>query len=151
MKDTPEMIRVGDLTDEEQLGLARKATEFLTAFRWCAKVRESYLAFDIGPVLGVFLFHIEPRLDVVDHILWVVVGDVPPAFIVCDDAQDWKGALSAYVTEMQRWVHAVRANSTLDGIIPVNVSATQEHAEMLSSRLSFITGYILDGKDDRAP
>ena len=78
--DNSQMTGVSDLTDDEQLALARKATEFLTAFRWCASVRESYLAFDIGYVLGVFLFRIEPRLVGVEDTLWVVVGDLPPAF-----------------------------------------------------------------------
>src|ERR687889_60573 len=86
--DTSEMTRVSDLVDSEQAGLARTATEFLTGFRWCASVRESYLAFDIGYPLGVFLFRIEPRLIGVDDTLWVVVGDIPPAFLVCDEKLD---------------------------------------------------------------
>lgn len=143
--DTSEMTRVSDLTDEEQLGLARKATEFLTGFRWCASVRESYLAFDIGYPLGVFLFHIEPRLLGVDDTLWVVVGDVPPAHLVCDNAPDWIGALGCYVYEMRRWIDAVRAGTSLQGIIPVNVSPTKEHAEMLSSRLGYIQDHLIDG------
>ena len=146
------MTRVSDLTDKEQLKLAREATEFLTGFRWCASIEESYLAFDIGYVLGVFLFRIEPRLLGVDDTLWVVVGDVPPAFLVCDDAPDWKGALRCYIREMQRWVKAVRAGIALDGIIPVNVSPTQEHADMLSSRLEYIQDHVLDDipfADDR--
>ncbi len=144
--DTTEMTRVSDLTDEDVVALARKAANYLTAFRWCAGVRESFLAFDIGCVLGVFLFHIEPRLVGVDDTLWVVVGDGPPAFIVCDDAPDWFGALRCYIREMRRWVDAVRAGDSLDGIIPVNVSATPEHAEMLSSRLEFIQDHVIDGK-----
>jgi hypothetical protein len=134
--DTSQMTRVADLTDEEQLGLAREATEFLTAFRWCIGVQESYLAFDLGYVIGVFLFRIEPRLVGVDDTLWVVVGDIPPAFLVCDEAPDWMAALDCYVYEMQRWVEAVRAGRALDGIILVNVSPTQEHADMLSNRLA---------------
>ena len=143
--DRSQMTRVSDLTDKEQLELAREATEFLTGFRWCASVEESYLAFDIGYVLGVFLFRIEPRLVGVDDTLWVIVGDVPPAFLVCDDAPDWMGALRCYIYEMQRWVKAVRAGSALDGIIPVNVTPTQEHADMLFSRLGYIQDHILDG------
>ena len=138
------MIRMSDLTDDEQLTLARKATSFLTAFRWCAGVKESFLAFDIGYPLGVFLFRIEPRLIGVDDTLWVVVGDCPPAFLVCDGATDWVGALRRYVYEMRRWVAAVRADTSLDGIIPVNVSPTLEHAEMLSNRLGFIQDHCID-------
>ena len=150
--DTSDMTSVSTLTDEQQIGLAKKATDFLTAFRWCASVRESYLAFDIGYPLGVFLFRIEPRLVGVDDTLWVVVGDTPPAFLVCDVAPDWMGALRCYVYEMQRWVEAVRVGRALDGIIPVNVSPTREHADMLASRLGYIQDHIIDGipfPDDR--
>ena len=86
--DTSDMTRVSDLTDAEEIALARKAMSYLTAFRWCGSVKESFLAFDIGYPLGVFLFRIEPRLIGVDDTLWVVVGDGPPAFLVCDDAPE---------------------------------------------------------------
>jgi hypothetical protein len=144
--DTSEMTRVGDLVDVEHLTLARKATDFLTAFRWCGAVKESFLAFDIGYPLGVFLFRIEPRLIGVDDTLWVVVGDCPPAFLVCDDASDWLGALRCYVVEMQRWVDGVRSGKSVDGVIPVNISPTLEHANMLASRLGFIQDHCIDGK-----
>lgn len=142
--DTSEMTSVSDLTDKEQLELAGKATRFLTAFRWCAGIKESFLAFDIGYVIGFFLFRIEPRLIGIDSTLWVIVGDLPLAFLVCDNAPDWKGALRCYVYEMQRWVDAVRAGQTLNGIIPVNVSPTNEHADMLSSRLGYIRDHLID-------
>ena len=144
--DTTDMTRVSDLTDDEEIVLARKATSYLTAFRWGGAVRESFLAFDIGYPLGVFLFCIEPRLIGVDDTLWVVVGDGPPAFLVCDDAPDWHSALRCYVREMQRWVDAVRSGSGLDGVIPVDVSPTLEHAELLSSRLGFIQDHLIDDK-----
>ena len=144
--DTSDMTPVSELTDPEDIALARKATNFLTAFRWCAGVRESYLAFDCGHIIGVFLFHIEPRLLGVDEFLWVVVGDGPPAFLVCDKVPDWHSALQCYVYEMQRWVDAVRSGASLKGISPVNVSPTLEHADMLSARLSFIEDHFIDDK-----
>jgi hypothetical protein len=140
------MVRVSDLVDEEQLALARKATSFLTAFRWCGKVRDSFLAFDIGYPVGVFLFHIEPKLIGVDDTLWVVVGDCPSAFLVCDAAPDWITALGCYVYEMGRWVEAVRSGQSVKGIIPVNAPPTLEYADMLASRLSFIQDHFIDGK-----
>lgn len=144
--DTTDMTRVSDLTDAETVELARRATGFLTAFRWCAGVQESFHAFDTGYVLGVFLFHIEPRLIGVNETLWVVVGDLPPAFLVCDDAPDWPGALRGYVYEMQRWVDAVRAGDSLEKIIPVNVAPTLEYADMLESRLGLIQELVDHGE-----
>jgi hypothetical protein len=144
--DTTDMTPVSDLTDAEDLALARKATAFLEAFRWCSAVIESFLAFDSGPILGVFLFRIEPRLVGVDDTLWVVVGDVPSAFLVCDDAPDWHRALQCYVREMKRWVDAVHSGNGLDGIIPVRVSPTLANANLLSSRLGFIQDHFIDDK-----
>jgi hypothetical protein len=144
--DTSDMIPVSNLTDPEQIALAEEATNFLTAFHWCVNVRESYLAFDCSYIIGVFLFHIEPRLLGVDEFLWVVVGDGPPAFLVCDKAPDWHSALQCYVYEMQRWVDAVRAGGSLQDIIPVNVSPTLEYADMLSTRLRFIQDHFIDDK-----
>lgn len=144
--DTTDMTPVSLLKDAEEVALAHKATNYMAAFRWCAGIKESFLAFDIGYVLGVFLFRIEPRLVGVDDTYWVVVGDGPPAYLVCDDAPDWRGALRCYVYEMRFWVEAVRSGSSLEGIIPVNVSPTREHAEMLSSRLQFIQEHLIDGK-----
>jgi hypothetical protein len=142
--NTEDMTPVSDLTDEEELELAKDASDFISAFRWCSSVKQSFLAFDIGYPLGVFLFHIEPRFLGVDDTLWVIVGDGPPAFLVCDDAPDWHTALQCYVREMQQWVDAVLADESLDGIIPVNVAPTVEHAQMLLSRLTFIKEEIIE-------
>ena len=140
------MTPVGDLTDPEDVALAQKATRFLTAFRWCTAVNEAFLAFDSGYIIGVFLFRIEPRLVGVDDTLWVVVGDGPPAFLVCDNIPDWHSALRCYIYEMRRWVNAVRTGSGLKGVIPVNVSPTLQHADMLWIRLKFIEDYFIDDK-----
>jgi hypothetical protein len=46
---------------------------------------------------------------------------------------------------MRRWV---QAGQSLDGIIPVRVAATKEHAEMLAGRLDFIANEIVARKGD---
>ena len=70
--------------------------------------------------------------------LWVITGDLPPAYLVTDDAPDWQGALAAYAGEMRKWVAAVRDGSSTADLIPVNVTPTAEHAAMLERRLDFI-------------
>ena len=49
------MTRVGGLTDGAAIALARKAANYLAAFRWCGGVKESLLAFDLGYRLGIEL------------------------------------------------------------------------------------------------
>jgi hypothetical protein len=77
---------------------------------------------------------------------WVIVGDLPPAYLVLDNAPSWKEALEGYTEEMQRWVDAVRAGHNLDGIIPVNVAPIPEHADSLDLRLRFIREKIIQGE-----
>jgi hypothetical protein len=107
--DTADMTPVNELTDDEEICAREESHRVLTSFRWCAAVSESFQAFDCGLIIGVFLFRIEPRLEGVDDTLWIVVGDLPHAYLVCDDAPGWHCALQCYVREMQRWIDAVRA------------------------------------------
>ena len=73
-----------------------------------------------------------------DPKVWVVLGDLPPAYLAFDEGDTWQDALRGYVEEMQQWVNAVRAGESLEDVIPVNVSATREHADILATRLQFI-------------
>jgi hypothetical protein len=89
--------------------LATRAREYLASFRWCGQVSGVYVGAAVPPMLGLFLVEIVPTSPDVDRWLWVVVGDLPPAYLVTDDAPDSAGALEAYDSEMSAWVHAVRA------------------------------------------
>jgi len=70
--------------------------------------------------------------------VWVVVGDLPPAYLAHEVDDSWQDALRGYVEEMSVWVEAARSGSSLDDVIPVNVPPTPEYADMLASRLDFI-------------
>src|SRR5262249_27562849 len=113
------------------------------SFTWCKSVEESFAGIAIPGVVGVFLFRIEPVQSEVDSWLWVVVGDLPPAYLVVDDAPNPPCALKAYIDEMQRWVDAVKAGGSLEDVIPVNVTPTIEHARMLEQRLRFLAEEIV--------
>jgi hypothetical protein len=139
-----DMMPVCSLKDPELVELARQARNYLTCKPWCCSVCEAYLAFGIGGVIGVFLFTIDSVESGMDDTLWVVVGDLPPAYLVCDDAPDWRGALDGYIYEMRRWIAAVRCGSSLDDVIPVAAAPTIEHASMLETRLDFIQRRFID-------
>ncbi len=82
--------------------------------------------------------------------LWVVVGDLPPAYLVCDGNPSWREALEGYVFEMERWVAAVRSGDPFENVIPVHAARTLEHADMLAERLRLIRDEILTREDDTA-
>ena len=128
--------------------MAKEAESFVASHRWCTRVATVQLAWAVAGVLGVFQVHLVPAKPGVDDTLWVVVGDVPPAYLVLDDAPTWREALRSYIDEMSRWVSAVKQDDSLDDVIPVSAEPTLEHAEMLESRLAFIEEKILAVPDE---
>src|SRR5438128_250881 len=119
--------------------LATRARRFVETFAWCERVTNCDLGFAIAGVLGVFHIELIPTPERgAEPTVWVVVGDVPPAYLAFEEGDTWQDALRGYVEEMQQWVDAVRTRESLDEVIPVNVSPTREHADMLASRLQFI-------------
>ena len=127
---------------KELLQLLEEAKNYLGSFRWCSGILESYCGIAAPGVFGVFLFGIEPATDNVDDWLWVVVGDLPPAYITAENANTPHEALEGYIYEMKRWASAVEEGASTEELIPVNVPPTKENASMLKSRLRLLEGYV---------
>jgi hypothetical protein len=133
--------------DEEDTTLLREMAEraetFLKSFSWCLAIRESFFGAGVGKIIAVFLFRISPARPDIDEWLWVVVGDLPPAYLVTECHKTPSEAIEAYIEEMSKWVeHARRGQESAD-VIPVNVPATPEWAENLNSRLETLRTTIL--------
>jgi hypothetical protein len=144
-KLVPAASLVGE--DEEETGelreLAARAKDFVKSFEWCQTVEDVRTGIAVAGVIGVFLVRIIPRRIDVDDALWVVVGDLPPAYLVTDDAPTAVRAIEIYIGLMQEWVDAVKAGRRVEELVPVNAEPTKEVAEMLQSRLDFLTNRLL--------
>jgi hypothetical protein len=123
--------------------MAVDAEEYLRAFAWCQSVEERYFGAGVGGIVAIFLFGIVPDRARVDEWLWVVVGDLPSAYLVTDDCKLPSEALEGYIAEMRKWVRLAKAGRTSPAVIPVNVPATAEWAKELEGRLSFLEKNIL--------
>lgn len=132
--------------DEEDTALLRasleEATAYLRGFEWCRGIREFYFGAGVGGIVAVFLFRIEPAPGV-DQWLWVVVGDLPSAYLVTDRAPDPTAALRRYCELMGDWVASVRAGKGLEAVYPVAAPATLEHAAMLEGRLELLRSTVI--------
>ena len=115
--------------------MAVDAEKFLESFEWCQGIEEKYFGAGIGGVVAIFLFGIVPARQQVDEWLWVVVGDLPSAYLVTDDCEVPSEALQGYITEMRKWVRLAKAGRTSPNVIPVNVPPTPEWAKELEGRL----------------
>lgn len=126
--------------------LAKAAVEFLRSHNWCLDVRKALLAHGWDGIIGIYYFEIVPASPDVDKQLWVITGDLPYAYLVCETAPpDPKEALEVYVAEMMKWIDAVRGKLPVDDLVPVcyadshrPVPPTLEFAKLLGSRLDFI-------------
>ena len=137
-------MRGDSLLDTDKLkSMLREAESYLQSFAWCRRITECFYGLGIGGVVAVFLFHIQPDNDSVDEWLWVISGDLPPAYLVVDLSPTPVSALETYITEMDEWVTAVKKGKSTDELIPVNVSPILENAGRLEKRLDFLLKEVI--------
>lgn len=131
---------VGD--DKEDTALLRRMSEqakqYLASFSWCDAVLNSYFGGGVGGIFAVFLFHIRPARRSIDPWIWIVVGDVPPAYLPLEDCKSPRAVFMTYLEGMRRWVELARQGRTGtadDGVPPINVPATPGNAAELDLKL----------------
>lgn len=124
----------------------REARDYLLSFKWCRSIRCTWFGWGVGGVCAAFLFEIRPSSKKVDRWLWVIVGDLPPAYLVTDASPTPLAALQNYVDLMQEWIDTVKKHKTVKNCIPVNVPATEEYANLLQRRLDFLRKEFLRKK-----
>ena len=132
--------------DEEDTRLLHaalaEAREYLGGMTWYRGVKETYFGLGVGGVVAVFLFRIDPAPDV-DEWLWVVVGDLPSAYLVTDEAPTPLAALEVYCELMDEWVEVVRRGGDLDEVYPVAAEASPENAADLARRIAFLRSEVI--------
>jgi hypothetical protein len=121
----------------------QRARDHLLFYNWCDGILEEYTGALFDGIIGIFLFRFTPRLVGVDEWVWVVVGDLPPAYLTCDNCRNPSEALEGYLGEMMEWVEAAESGNSVAKLIPVNVPATPENASLLRTRLRFLQQRIL--------
>jgi hypothetical protein len=146
----------GEDSDESELFLlaAKAAKDYLEAFPWCKHILESYFGDGIGGVVEIFCFRIAPSHPNVDEWFWVIVGDLPPAYLVTDDCRTPSEALEDYITQLSAWVHLARQGRSSSDVIRVGVAPTPDNAAELDKRIRFLRDFALprfrDGETERA-
>ena len=124
---------------DEVIELVNEARQYLKSFSWCAEIKSGLLARNFGYILCIFLFDIEPvKGSGADAKLWVIVGDIPPAYLDTIEYKTPQDALDFYCFVMEEWASHVKAGKSLEDCYPVNTEPTLEHAEMLATRIQLI-------------
>jgi hypothetical protein len=138
------VIPVGDMKgeDEEDTALLQKsfceAEAYLRSFSWCVDVQQAFFGGGVGEVFAVFLFKIHPARADISKWIWIVVGDVPSAYLPIEDARTPAEVFRTYLLGMSRWVEYARTGKKIPSEVlpPLSVPATPEWAEKLEKRLN---------------
>jgi|SRR5580700_6794658 hypothetical protein len=140
----PSQNIVGD--DEQDTVLLRKmsdeAKDYISSFPWCATILDEYFGGGVGGIFAIFFLHIRPNRTGIDPWIWVVVGDVPSAYLPVADCQSPAQVFRTYINGMSKWVELARLGKTGtpdQGVPPVHVPATPEWAERLNQKLYGLT------------
>jgi hypothetical protein len=138
------IIPLDELFAEQEEGtaalcdMAEEAQSYLEAFPWCVSIEEGYFGDGVPDVVAVFLFRIDPSRPNIDEWLWVIVGDLPPAYLLTHISKTPSQAIEGYIEEMTKWVELAKEGKFSDKVIPVDVPSTPENAEDLEERLQVL-------------
>jgi len=127
----------------ELLVLYDEAAEYLKAFSWCGTIEEGFAGICVPGLFGVFLFRFVPAREGVDPWVWVVAGDLPPAYLTTENAPNPACAVDAYIGAMRSWVRAVQEGRPVKDEIPVSAPATIPYATALDARLTLLDHEVL--------
>jgi hypothetical protein len=140
---TAEMGGGTDEETEELKAYLNEAESEINFYSWHDGIVRSYFGMGIGGIFAIFLFEILPNRKNVDNFVWVIVGDLPSAYITCETAPNPACALDCYICAMEEWVEAAKIGKSVENLIPVNVPATPENGLLLETRLKFLDEKIL--------
>jgi hypothetical protein len=132
-----------DPSDGALLAALEEATLYVAGQPWCPPILERHLGHFEPGKLALFLFRFEQPAGGADEALWVVVGDLPPAHFVTDEAPTPALALHAYCTLMEEWAEAVRSGASLKDCFPVDAPVNARTAKQLGLRMDYIREQIL--------
>lgn len=121
----------------------RRVEAFMIENQFCQKIRKGWLAFGVPGILGIFYLELIPAQTFIKDELWVIVGDIPPAFIYTDECPNAFAALQKYLNELALWIDAVRKDESVEGLLPVDAPPIPKFADMLAQRVTFIGNEIM--------
>ena len=125
------------------LKMAETARAYIQSFAWCPAIDEILFGDGVGGIVAVFLVRFSSKIGGADDELWVVVGDLPSAYMVVEAGEAPSDALAKYCELMEDWAAAVTKRGSLKAVFPVSAPATVENAFLLQQRLRFLREEII--------
>ena len=122
-----------------------EAERYLLSYSWCDSIIRAYFGGGVAKSLAIFLFNISPARPDVNEWIWIIVGDIPPAYVPLEDCESAMEAFETYIDGMKRWAVLARegrVGTPEEGVPPVNAPATPEWAEKVEMKLRVLTAGV---------
>jgi len=138
------IVPIQEMRDDDQecsemlIALSQDADNFIASHRWCPSIKEKFYGFGVGYIVAVFLYHFDLPINGTDDWLWVIVGDIPSAYLVVDAASSPMETLERYCELMEDWANNIMLGNSTENCFPVVAAPTRENAQLLLSRTNFI-------------
>ncbi len=136
-------VKRGRTETQRLAAMAAEADHFITEFAWAPPVSERVCCFAVGDVIAIYLFTFARAIDGTDTRLWVIVGDLPSAYLVVNDNDNPRQAAEGYCRLMEDWCRAVETGGSTQDLYPVAAEASLENAQALRARIGFIRSELL--------
>lgn len=140
---TPQIAFYGEIVEAH-----RQAEAYLLGFKWCVKVKDSFLYYSLGKVFSIFLFEIDNLQSANDNSLWVIVGDIPSMYLDVYGPKSTREVLEDYIRLAEDWIAAMQTKKSVEGCFPFNAEPTVELTQLLQSKVSFMKNTLLEHIDD---
>lgn len=132
MVETDDRTLLADAAD-----MAVSALRYLESFKWFPDASAITWGTGVPGCFAVFQIRLTRPVEE-DTELWVVVGDVPSAYLVVNEGEGAIDALRNYCDLMDDWCNAASEGRNLDEVFPVDAEPSPENVTLLRSRLEFI-------------
>lgn len=125
-----------------------EAGRFVRGFSWSPSIFGVEFFYGVAGIIAIFLFRFEEKIGGTDDKLWVVVGDLPSAYLVVEPRDNPREAVERYCGMMEEWCDAVTGDLDLSNVYPVQAEPTEFNADLLRKRIGFIRKELIDGIPD---
>lgn len=123
--------------------MASEARKYIGAFPWAPPLAGLFFASGVGGIVAVFLAEFSEVIDGTDKSLWLVVGDLPSAYLVVEPDDTPKEVIERYIHMMELWAHTVGSGNSPTECFPIDAAPTHDNASDLLKRTALLRAEII--------
>jgi len=123
--------------------MAAEAVRYVRSFEWCLEVHEQYFGDGVGDIVALFLYRLSIRGIETPEWVWVIVGDLPSAYLEFDGFPRPRAALEGYIEGVEEWLAASPEERTSGDLIPIEAAPEPEWIEALAGRMKTLRTLVL--------